>query len=189
MEDLTNVNVDTRIEWISLLSELLDKKVDYPFSYARAIEHHLHSKRQVTKLIGEDVRVFRYGDTDVLDLDSHEVHENASNSNYSDCLRRAAWALQASKTISCDPQTFLQFPDSSFLSGTKHEETEKTFFNRLDRAREVMNDKGSKPTKGIFECTKCKSFDVDTEQKQTRSADEPMTIFCTCNVCGQRFVR
>jgi DNA-directed RNA polymerase subunit M/transcription elongation factor TFIIS len=189
MEDLTNVSIEHRIEWITLLSELLDKKVEYPFAYARALEHNIHSKRQITKTIGEDVKVYRYGDQDVLDLDSTYTHENAANSNYSDKLRRAAWALKASPKIDASPEEFLDLKDSFFLSGTKHEDTERLFFERLDRARDVMNDKGSKPTKGIFACTKCKSFDVDTEQKQTRSADEPMTIFCTCNVCGQRFVR
>ncbi len=34
----------------------------------------------------------------------------------------------------------------------------------------------------------CKSKDIDTEQKQTRSADEPMTLFCACNRCGKRWV-
>jgi DNA-directed RNA polymerase subunit M/transcription elongation factor TFIIS len=30
---------------------------------------------------------------------------------------------------------------------------------------------------GFIKCSKCKSAEVDVEQKQTRSADEPMTLF------------
>jgi DNA-directed RNA polymerase subunit M/transcription elongation factor TFIIS len=189
MEDLPSVCIENRLEWISLLSDLLHKKTDHPYIYAREIEHFIHLNRQITKIIGDDVKVFRYGDVDVLDLDNVETHENAANSNYTDLLRRAAWAIESTKTVTDNAQTFLEKSDSSFIIGTKHEQTEHIFYEKLDRARGVMNDKGSRPTKGIFSCVKCKSFDVDTEQKQTRSADEPMTIFCTCNVCGQRFVR
>jgi DNA-directed RNA polymerase subunit M/transcription elongation factor TFIIS len=40
----------------------------------------------------------------------------------------------------------------------------------------------------FIKCLKCKSDHVDVEQKQTRSADEPMTLFCQCRDCGTRFV-
>ncbi len=35
-------------------------------------------------------------------------------------------------------------------------------------------------------CSECKSYDIDVDNKQTRGADEAMTIFCTCrNInCG-----
>lgn len=29
-------------------------------------------------------------------------------------------------------------------------------------------------------CARCKSYDLDIDCKQTRSADEPMTVFCKC---------
>lgn len=44
-------------------------------------------------------------------------------------------------------------------------------------------------TKGIFKCPRCKSFDVDAVQVQTRSADEAMTNMCTCRVCKHKFRR
>lgn len=40
---------------------------------------------------------------------------------------------------------------------------------------------------GMFQCGKCKSFDIETRQAQTRSADEPMTIFAYCQGCGKRW--
>lgn len=41
-------------------------------------------------------------------------------------------------------------------------------------------------TRSSIRCGKCKSYDIDIETKQTRSADEPMTVFCTCRnpACG-----
>lgn len=36
-------------------------------------------------------------------------------------------------------------------------------------------------------CGKCKQKKVSYSQAQTRSADEPMTTFCECTVCGNRW--
>jgi len=40
---------------------------------------------------------------------------------------------------------------------------------------------------GLFTCHKCKSTNVHYYQMQTRSADEPMTVFCNCRKCGKRW--
>ena len=38
-----------------------------------------------------------------------------------------------------------------------------------------------------FTCRKCKNNKCTYYQMQTRSADEPMTTFCQCCVCGNRW--
>ena len=38
-----------------------------------------------------------------------------------------------------------------------------------------------------FQCGKCKQKRVSYSQAQTRSADEPMTTFCECQNCGNRW--
>ena len=40
-----------------------------------------------------------------------------------------------------------------------------------------------------IQCSRCKSYDIDIECKQTRSSDEPMTIFCEClnPTCGAKW--
>ena len=40
---------------------------------------------------------------------------------------------------------------------------------------------------GEFTCSKCKSTKVTYYQMQTRSADEPMTVFLSCLKCGKRW--
>lgn len=42
---------------------------------------------------------------------------------------------------------------------------------------------------GFFQCPKCKKKHVTLTQKQTRSADEPMTCFFACLACGHRWKR
>jgi transcription elongation factor S-II len=36
-------------------------------------------------------------------------------------------------------------------------------------------------------CGKCKQSKVAYTQAQTRAADEPMTTFCECQFCGNRW--
>ncbi len=38
-----------------------------------------------------------------------------------------------------------------------------------------------------FKCKRCKSRKTTYYEMQTRSADEPMTIFITCLTCGNRW--
>ena len=40
---------------------------------------------------------------------------------------------------------------------------------------------------GLFKCGRCKSTKTSNTQKQTRSADEPMTVFVLCHNCGNRW--
>jgi len=40
---------------------------------------------------------------------------------------------------------------------------------------------------GLYECPKCHKKKVDVRYLQTRSADEPMTKFCTCLNCRHQF--
>jgi len=39
----------------------------------------------------------------------------------------------------------------------------------------------------LFTCGRCKSVKTTSTQKQTRSADEPMTVFVLCLSCGKRW--
>lgn len=40
---------------------------------------------------------------------------------------------------------------------------------------------------GLVRCKTCGSTDIAWQQKQTRGADEAMTIFCTCSNCKTRW--
>lgn len=54
----------------------------------------------------------------------------------------------------------------------------------LDREKAAVADENYN---GIFKCNKCKSKKTTYYQLQTRSADEPMTTYVTCNGCGHRW--
>lgn len=42
-------------------------------------------------------------------------------------------------------------------------------------------------TDSILKCGKCNKNTVDYYEKQTRGADEPMTLFANCLTCGNRW--
>ena len=44
-----------------------------------------------------------------------------------------------------------------------------------------------KPVECQIKCGRCKSTQVSVEQKQTRGADESMTVFVQCEKCGLRW--
>ena len=51
----------------------------------------------------------------------------------------------------------------------------------------VVQQLGIKMITGMFTCVRCKSQKTSSSQKQTRSADEPMTVFVKCDNCGKRW--
>ncbi|CAK7267265.1 transcription elongation factor TFIIS [Sporothrix epigloea] len=54
----------------------------------------------------------------------------------------------------------------------------------MKRAQVPMTEKS---ISDALTCSKCKQKKVSYTQAQTRSADEPMTTFCECTVCGHRW--
>ncbi|GBF99722.1 hypothetical protein Rsub_12435 [Raphidocelis subcapitata] len=58
---------------------------------------------------------------------------------------------------------------------------------RKEMAAEAVRGQQQQASTDQFQCGKCKQRKVTYYQLQTRSADEPMTNFCTCTVCGNRW--
>jgi len=86
-----------------------------------------------------------------------------------------------------DPLLFLDRLDSDALQGRPHEAFLAN--EAMEQARVAAAVAESKAAKagGFLKCRKCASSDVDTDAKQLRSADEPMTVFASCNGCGSRW--
>eukprot|EP00549_Striatella_unipunctata_P004885 CAMPEP_0118681020 /NCGR_PEP_ID=MMETSP0800-20121206/4702_1 /TAXON_ID=210618 ORGANISM="Striatella unipunctata, Strain CCMP2910" /NCGR_SAMPLE_ID=MMETSP0800 /ASSEMBLY_ACC=CAM_ASM_000638 /LENGTH=265 /DNA_ID=CAMNT_0006577261 /DNA_START=13 /DNA_END=810 /DNA_ORIENTATION=+ len=56
-----------------------------------------------------------------------------------------------------------------------------------DKINEMCGIKGDLLNASLFTCKRCKSIKTTSTQKQTRSADEPMTVFVLCKNCGNRW--
>ena len=55
------------------------------------------------------------------------------------------------------------------------------------KINEMCGIKGDLLSASLFTCGRCKSTKTTSTQKQTRSADEPMTVFVLCLNCGNRW--
>lgn len=56
-----------------------------------------------------------------------------------------------------------------------------------DKINEQCGIRGDLKKASLFTCGRCKSTKTTSTQKQTRSADEPMTVFVLCLNCGKRW--
>jgi DNA-directed RNA polymerase subunit M/transcription elongation factor TFIIS len=60
---------------------------------------------------------------------------------------------------------------------------------RLKLKEKTKFEQNKQSKTDVYTCRKCKSNNCDYYEMQTRSADEPMTIFIWCNECGFRWKR
>ena len=76
--------------------------------------------------------------------------------------------------------TDLMNPEKRSELANKREWAEK------DRNLQALED-AKRHSSAMYTCPKCKKSDCTFYEKQTRSADEPMTQFITCNVCKYKW--
>lgn len=79
---------------------------------------------------------------------------------------------------------FINKPPQTFLSPERQAEIAKIQKMNMDGA---MIPKEVKAVSNMLTCPKCQAKNVSYSQAQTRSADEPMTNFCECGSCGNRW--
>lgn len=121
--------------------------------------------------------------TTLYECDKPEAHSKEFLNAYLDLIEFVLAAWTTNDTIR---------KDARMLSSVDHVESEfyvswrSAYLSGVTHAKNVLEER--QDTGHFIQCRKCKSNDVDTDQKQTRSADEPMTIFCRCRRCDTRFV-
>ena len=82
-----------------------------------------------------------------------------------------------------EPVELIQSPELWFVSHQEgHRRTEwlkEVYPKHIERNIDI--------TDSVLQCGKCKQNTVDYYEKQTRGADEPMTLFAHCLTCGNRW--
>ncbi len=63
----------------------------------------------------------------------------------------------------------------------------KELIDEKYRREKILYETKKEAMTDQFKCSKCKSRETAYFEMQTRSADEPMTIFITCLNCGKRW--
>ena len=70
------------------------------------------------------------------------------------------------------------------VSKEKQEKLDETKKNKVNSIQSDWILKHTKVTEGVYKCRKCGGNKTTQSEMQTRSADEPMTLFITCVDCG-----
>ena len=68
----------------------------------------------------------------------------------------------------------------------QHPEFDDTMFRQREQDEFIKNP--FEVAEGVLKCPKCSKSRTFSYQKQTRSADEPMTTFATCMGCKHKWV-
>lgn len=82
------------------------------------------------------------------------------------------------------PQRFVTMSHDDMKSDERRAADEKLEKENMNQAMVAQVEKS---ISAEFQCGKCKQRKVSYSQAQTRSADEPMTTFCECLACGNRW--
>ncbi|MCJ1352427.1 MAG: RNA polymerase II elongation factor [Icmadophila ericetorum] len=82
------------------------------------------------------------------------------------------------------PEKFVVMTSQELKSETLKAEEAKLQKENMNNARVPQEEKSISTA---LRCSKCGQKKVSYTQAQTRSADEPMTTFCECVVCGNRW--
>lgn len=175
--ELPNISIDIR-------KNVLKELVKYvPLEKARQVEHYCHTNRcQNASFYG--IPCWSYNSKLLFSTDRPEEHIRYAGFAYtSNCLKMLS-LLETNVDIRKEGAQTIWYADTST---EKFKMFQDQYYQILSEAKKVLSEK-AEVTVGLFTCAKCKSKDIDTEQKQTRSADEPMTLFCACNRCGTRWV-
>jgi transcription elongation factor S-II len=82
------------------------------------------------------------------------------------------------------PARFVVMSHEELKSAERRKEDEKLHLENMKMAQVPMAEKS---ISDALRCGRCGQKKVSYSQAQTRSADEPMTTFCECTVCGNRW--
>jgi transcription elongation factor S-II len=80
------------------------------------------------------------------------------------------------------PEEFVRMSHDELRSVEQREADAKIQKENMDKA---MVAKAERSISKTLQCGKCGKREVTYTEAQTRAADEPMTLFCTCTNCGK----
>ena len=147
---------------------------------ARILESYCHTNR-CTMGTFAGIRCWRYGPVTLFETDRQEQHYHLSAFMYSTNVLRVYNLLKRKvPATSAKDIWYMAYEDQNYAT------FQDQYRQKIHEAQKVLTERVVSG-KGLFKCARCHSVDIDTEQKQTRAADEPMTVFCACTRCGLRW--
>ena len=124
-----------------------------------------------------------------LEAGIHSI--SLSTSMYEDKILQILHNVRTNKKLLEKGDKVIVMSDAEMAEGTIVEDIENQQLQRFERFDQMLQDKyetlNDRTYTSTLKCRRCGSSDVSWEQKQTRGADEAMTVFCTCAKCKNRW--
>ena len=126
-------------------------------------------------------------------IDARRIEADAHSSSttkeaYLDKMSQLVFNLRARPDLSLE-EDLVFLMDEEMAEGTVVEDIAKQAVERQDRFERMFKEKHERlnDRRGIDRCRRCGSDEVTCDQKQTRSADEAMSLFFSCSKCKLRW--
>lgn len=191
------------IEDKPFISEAIEQKSIKPNDIVKVLINRLDSKNHYlsTILPEDDARVAaRYHVSRILCAHlGNELGSKVEKSIATHQIVKAQYKSQALRLISNIKNSITNLKDR-LLNGTFKPEdmgnaNHKDLWPELWQRPEmqpghraiITRQEDTMVKESLIKCGNCKNYTVETREFQTRSADEPMTVFCNCTTCGKRW--
>ena len=120
---------------------------------------------------------------------AYNSNTKGTSTSYFDHVYRIVCNLRSNPSLQtrsgCD---LAHMTTAELLVGSLTEEIQEHQRCERERNQAILKEaSASTSSLSLMTCRKCKKSDIVFQQKQTRGADEAMTVFCTCNTCGHRW--
>ena len=113
-----------------------------------------------------------------------------SRAMYLDKMQQIVYNVHTNAMLR-DKTNIALMSNEEMATGTIIQDIERESRKQRERFDHILAEKYEKISdsscKSALRCRRCGNPDVVADQKQTRGADEAMTIFCTCTKCGNRW--
>ena len=191
------------IEDEEFVRDVIEKRSVSPSQIVQVLVERLESKdNHLSKVVPEsDTRVaMRYTVSRLFCRHlGNEIGSSVEKSIAKHQIMKSKYKNQSLKVIANIKNTKTNLKDR-LLNGTFNPEdmgeaTHKNLWPELWKRPEmqpghraiITRQEDGEVKDSLIKCGNCKNNTVQTTEFQTRSADEPMTIFCNCTTCGKRW--
>ena len=168
----------TRIKCLEILTSVIPKITKVDTTYLRNVERCIFNYSLQKSIDRNVIPTWNVVFKNIYLNKVISLYSNLSKNNY---IKNNRLLLRLKKREFTPEQLVQMTPQELFPEHWKELIDEKYRRDKIlyETKKEAMTDQ--------FKCSKCHSRETCYFEMQTRSADEPMTIFITCLNCGKRW--